>query len=97
MAAVRSLLGLVQRTGSGELHLVLDPARGLAVRIRHDGNAAAARLVPPRHDAATTGPTPTGAATAVPPGPEPARALRPQVRQELADLRRARRRGRPDG
>jgi hypothetical protein len=44
LAAVRALLGLVQRHRAGDLVLV-EPGSGLAVRIRHDVGAPSAGLV----------------------------------------------------
>ncbi len=44
LAAVRSLLGLVQRHRTGDL-VLLEPASGLAVRVRSEGGAPSAALV----------------------------------------------------
>ncbi len=44
LAAVRSLLGLVQRHRAGDL-VLLEPASGLAVRVRSEGGAPSAALV----------------------------------------------------
>jgi hypothetical protein len=64
VSAVRGLLGLVQRAGAGELHLVLDLDRGITVRVAHEDGAPTARLVLPL-------PGTTAAPAPVPPAPAP--------------------------
>ena len=100
VAAARALLNLVSGTGSGELHLLVDPDTGTAVRVRHDGSDVSAELVRVGPAAAAAGNAPDAhdGSTAAPPAPEPARpadvapherALRQDVREDIA-RRRAR-------
>jgi hypothetical protein len=95
LAAVRSLLGLVQRHRTGDL-VLLEPASGLAVRVRSEGGAPSAALVavPPPVDegpAADVDPLPDDPAP--PPdggsGRGPLRAFHPDLREELEERRRA--------
>jgi hypothetical protein len=103
LAAVRSLLGLVQRHRAGDL-VLLEPVSGLAVRVRSEGGTPSAALVavPPPVDegpAAVVDPLPAGPVDdpvrddpAPPPddgpGRGPLRALHPDVREELEERRR---------
>ncbi len=93
VAAARALLNLVSGTGSGELHLLVDPDAGTAVRVRHDGTDAVAELV--RVGPAPVEPAPA-ASVAAPAEPGPAhlaevapteRALRQDVREDIARRR----------
>lgn len=93
VAAARALLALVSGAGSGELHLLVDPDAGTAVRIRHDGTGATAELV--RVGPAPVEPAPD-APGATPAEPEPAhprevaqteRALRQDFREDITRRR----------
>lgn len=74
VAAARAPLTLVTGTGSGELHLLVDPGEGTAVRIRHDGIAATAEVV-------RVGPAPVQPAVAAPVADRPGPADRPVADQ----------------